>query len=208
IRCIFSEIDLLTRTHGSALFTRGQTQSLSVVTLGSLGESKILDGLTNEENKRFMLHYNFAPFCVGSIGRYGPTNRREIGHGSLGEKAFQSVLPSEEVFPYTIRVVSEILESNGSSSQASICSTSLSLMSAGVPIKNAVAGIAMGLIKEENEYVILTDIDGLEDNEGDMDFKISGTKNGITALQMDCKIKGISEEILQNTLISAQKALF
>lgn len=206
IRPLSTDIDLLPRTHGSALFTRGETQALSVTTLGALGEHQIIDGLGLEDQKRFMLHYNFPQFSVGETGRYGAPGRREIGHGALGEKALAQVIPSEEEFPYTIRVVSEILESNGSSSQASICAGCMSLMAAGVPIKAPVAGIAMGLITHENEYTILTDIQGMEDHLGDMDFKVAGTKEGITALQMDIKIKGITEEILKEALAQAKKA--
>lgn len=206
IRPLSTGIDLLPRTHGSALFTRGETQALSVTTLGALGEHQIIDGLGLEDQKRFMLHYNFPQFSVGETGRYGAPGRREIGHGALGEKALAQVIPSEEEFPYTIRVVSEILESNGSSSQASICAGCMSLMAAGVPIKAPVAGIAMGLITHEDEYTILTDIQGMEDHLGDMDFKVAGTKDGITALQMDIKIKGITEEILKEALAQAKKA--
>ena len=206
IRKLSTDIDLLPRTHGSALFTRGETQALSVTTLGALGEHQILDGLGLEDQKRFMLHYNFPQFSVGETGRYGAPGRREIGHGALGEKALLQVIPSEEEFPYTIRVVSEILESNGSSSQASICAGCMSLMAAGVPIKAPVAGIAMGLITHEDDYTILTDIQGMEDHLGDMDFKVAGTSNGITALQMDIKIKGITEEILKESLTQAKKA--
>ena len=201
-----TDIDLLPRTHGSALFTRGETQSLSVVTLGALGEHQILDGLSPEDQKRFMLHYNFPQFSVGETGRYGAPGRREIGHGALGERALAQVIPSEEEFPYTIRVVSEILESNGSSSQASICAGCMALMAAGVPIKAPVAGIAMGLITKGNDYTILTDIQGMEDHLGDMDFKVAGTKDGICALQMDIKIKGITKEILKEALEQAKKA--
>ena len=206
IRPLSTDIDLLTRTHGSALFTRGQTQSLSVTTLGALGEHQILDGLDIETEKRFMLHYNFPAFSVGETGRYGAPGRREIGHGALGERALAQVIPSEEEFPYTIRVVSEILESNGSSSQASICAGCMSLMAAGVPIKAPVAGIAMGLITAGNDYTILTDIQGMEDHLGDMDFKVAGTRNGICALQMDIKIKGVTKEILEEALAQAKKA--
>ena len=206
IRPLSAEIDFLPRTHGSALFTRGQTQSLSVTTLGALGEHQILDGLGLEDSKRFMLHYNFPQFSVGETGRYGAPGRREIGHGALGEKALLQVIPSEDEFPYTIRVVSEILESNGSSSQASICAGCMSLMAAGVPIKAPVAGIAMGLISEGENYTILTDIQGMEDHLGDMDFKVAGTKDGICALQMDIKIKGITKEILKEALSQAKKA--
>ncbi|MFA5692877.1 MAG: polyribonucleotide nucleotidyltransferase, partial [Acholeplasmataceae bacterium] len=205
IRPLESIIDLLPRTHGSALFTRGQTQALGTVTLGSLGENQIIDGLEIAEvTKRFMLHYNFPPFSVGETGRYGAPGRREIGHGALGEKAILQVLPDEDEFPYSIRVVSEILESNGSSSQATICAASLSLMAAGVPIKSPVAGIAMGLIKEGDDYTILSDIQGMEDHEGDMDFKVAGTKDGITALQMDIKITGITKEIMEEALAQAK----
>jgi len=208
IRPLDAMIDLLPRTHGSAVFTRGQTQSLATTTLGAIGEHQILDGLGIEETKRFMLHYNFPAFSVGEIGRYGSPGRREIGHGALGEKALSAVIPSEEEFPYTIRVVSEILESNGSSSQATICAGCLSLMAAGVPIKSPVAGIAMGLITDKlgKKHTILTDIQGLEDHMGDMDFKVAGTKEGITALQMDIKIKGVTKEILKEALAQAKKA--
>ena len=206
IRPLSTDIDLLPRTHGSALFTRGQTQSLSVVTLGALGEHQILDGLSIEDEKRFMLHYNFPQFSVGETGRYGAPGRREVGHGALGERALAQVIPSEEEFPYTIRVVSEILESNGSSSQASICAGCMALMAAGVPIKAPVAGIAMGLITNNDDYTILTDIQGMEDHLGDMDFKVAGTKDGICALQMDIKIKGITKEILKEALTQAKKA--
>ena len=208
IRPLSTDIDLLPRTHGSALFTRGQTQSLATVTLGALGEHQILDGLGIEDAKRFMLHYNFPPFSVGETGRYGAPGRREIGHGALGERALSYVIPSEEEFPYTIRVVSEILESNGSSSQATICAGTMALMAAGVPIKKPVAGIAMGLITHEDEYTILTDIQGMEDHLGDMDFKVAGTRDGITALQMDIKIDGINREILKEALAQAKKARF
>ncbi|MBR6690694.1 MAG: polyribonucleotide nucleotidyltransferase [Bacilli bacterium] len=206
IRPISTDIDLLPRTHGSALFTRGETQSLSVTTLGALGEHQILDGLDLETEKRFMLHYNFPQFSVGETGRYGAPGRREIGHGALGERALAQVIPSEEEFPYTIRVVSEILESNGSSSQASICAGCMSLMAAGVPIKAPVAGIAMGLITYGDDYTILTDIQGMEDHLGDMDFKVAGTRNGICALQMDIKIKGITKDILKEALAQAKQA--
>ena len=208
IRPLSASIDLLARTHGSALFTRGQTQALAVTTLGALGEHQVLDGLELEDEKRFMLHYNFPQFSVGETGRYGSPGRREIGHGALGERALSQVIPSEKEFPYTIRVVSEILESNGSSSQASICAGCLSLMAAGVPIKAPIAGIAMGLItdKDEKNYTILTDIQGLEDHMGDMDFKVAGTRKGICALQMDIKIKGVTKEILSEALAQAKKA--
>ena len=206
IRPLSTDIDLLPRTHGSALFTRGETQCLAVTTLGALGEHQILDGLSLEDEKRFMLHYNFPQFSVGETGRYGAPGRREIGHGALGERALLQVIPSEDEFPYTIRVVSEILESNGSSSQASICAGCMSLMAAGVPIKNPVAGIAMGLITSDDDYTILTDIAGMEDHLGDMDFKVAGTKDGICALQMDIKIKGVTREILKEALEQAKKA--
>lgn len=205
IRPLSSRIDVLPRTHGSAMFTRGQTQSLSVTTLGSLSDGQIIDGLGLEDQKRFMLHYNFPQYSVGETGRYGQPGRREVGHGALGERALAQVIPSEEEFPYTIRVVSEILESNGSSSQASICAGCMSLMAAGVPIKAPVAGIAMGLITYGDYYTILTDIQGLEDHLGDMDFKVAGTRTGITALQMDIKIRGIKFEILKEALAQAKK---
>ena len=206
IRKLSTDIDILPRTHGSALFTRGETQALSITTLGALNEHQIIDGLSMEDQKRFMLHYNFPQFSVGETGRYGAPGRREIGHGALGEKALAQVIPSEEEFPYTIRVVSEILESNGSSSQASICAGCMSLMAAGVPIKAPVAGIAMGLITHEDKYTILTDIQGMEDHLGDMDFKVAGTEKGITALQMDIKIAGITEQILKEALLQAKEA--
>ena len=206
IRPLSTDIDLLPRTHGSSLFTRGETQALAVTTLGALGEQQVLDGISLEAEKRFMLHYNFPAFSVGETGRYGSPGRREIGHGALGERALLQVLPTEEEFPYTIRVVSEILESNGSSSQATICAGSMSLMAAGVPIKAPVAGIAMGLITKDDKYTILTDIQGMEDHLGDMDFKVAGTKNGICALQMDIKIKGINKNILKEALDQAHSA--
>ena len=206
IRPLSTDIDLLPRTHGSALFTRGETQSLAVTTLGALGEHQILDGLSLEAEKRFMLHYNFPAFSVGETGRYGAPGRREIGHGALGERALLQVMPSEEEFPYTVRVVSEILESNGSSSQATICAGCMSLMAAGVPIKAPVAGIAMGLITHGKDYIILTDIQGMEDHLGDMDFKVAGTREGICSLQMDIKIKGITKQILKEALAQAKDA--
>ena len=206
IRPLSTDIDLLPRTHGSALFTRGETQALSITTLGALNEHQVLDGLSLEDQKRFMLHYNFPQFSVGETGRYGSPGRREIGHGALGEKALSRVMPTEEEFPYTVRIVSEILESNGSSSQASICAGCMSLMAAGVPIKAPVAGIAMGLITHGKDYTILTDIQGMEDHLGDMDFKVAGTKDGITALQMDIKISGITKDILKEALAQAKKA--
>ena len=208
IRPLSTDLDLLPRTHGSALFTRGETQSLATVTLGALGEHQILDGLGIEDTKRFMLHYNFPAFSVGETGRYGAPGRREIGHGALGERALSYVIPSEEEFPYTIRVVSEILESNGSSSQATICAGTMALMAAGVPIRKPVAGIAMGLITSGEDYTILTDIQCMEDHLGDMDFKVAGTKDGITALQMDIKISGITKDILKEALAQAKKARF
>ena len=204
IRPLASRIDVLPRTHGSALFTRGQTQSLGVVTLGNLSDEQIIDDLTQEENKRFMLHYNFPAFSVGEVGFSRAPGRREIGHGALGERALAQVIPSKEDFPYTIRIVSEILESNGSSSQATICSGSMALMAAGVPIKAQVAGIAMGLVKKDEHYTILTDIQGMDDHLGDMDFKVAGTSEGITALQMDIKIEGLSEQILKESLEQAR----
>lgn len=206
IRPLEAYIDLLPRTHGSGLFQRGETQVLATTTLGALGEHQILDGLGLEESKRFMLHYNFPQFCVGETGRYGAPGRREVGHGALGERALLEVIPSEDEFPYTIRVVSEVLESNGSSSQATICAGCLSLMAAGVPIKAPVAGIAMGLIQNGEKYTILTDIQGLEDHMGDMDFKVAGTNEGITALQMDIKIKGVTKDILKEALDQAKIA--
>ncbi len=206
LRPLESEIDLLARAHGSALFTRGQTQALGTVTLGALREAQIIDNISLEEDKRFMLHYNFPQYSVGSTGRYGSPGRREIGHGALGERALSQVIPSENEFPYTIRIVSEILESNGSSSQATICAGSLALMAAGVPIKAPVAGIAMGLIKKGDDYTILTDIQGLEDHFGDMDFKVAGTRDGICSLQMDIKISGITKEIFKEALAQAKKA--
>ncbi len=208
IRPLKAEVDILPRTHGSAVFTRGETQALATTTLGALNEHQILDGLGLEDTKRFMLHYNFPAYCVGEVGRYGSPGRREIGHGALGERALLQVMPSEEEFPYTVRVVSEIMESNGSSSQATICAGCMSLMAAGVPIKAPVAGIAMGLITSNDgkKYTILTDIQGLEDHMGDMDFKVAGTKKGITALQMDIKIKGITPEILKEALAQAKLA--
>ncbi len=204
IRPLASRVNLLPRTHGSGLFTRGQTQALSVCTLGALGDVQILDGLDLEESKRFMHHYNFPQFSVGETGPIRGPGRREIGHGALGEKALERVIPSEEEFPYTIRVVSEVLESNGSSSQASICAGTLALMDAGVPIKAPVAGIAMGLVKTGDDYSILSDIQGMEDAFGDMDFKVAGTEKGITALQMDIKIEGLSKDILEESLTQAR----
>ena len=208
IRPLSTDIDMLPRTHGSALFTRGETQALAVTTLGALNEYQALDGISLEAEKHFMLHYNFPQFSVGETGRYGSPGRREIGHGALGERCLKQVMPSEEEFPYTVRVVSEILESNGSSSQATICAGCMSLMAAGVPIKAPVAGIAMGLItsKDGSDYTILTDIQGMEDHLGDMDFKVGGTRSGICSLQMDIKIKGITKEILKEALVQAKDA--
>lgn len=208
IRPLSGEIDILPRTHGSAVFTRGETQALAVTTLGALNEYQVLDGISLEAEKHFMLHYNFPQFSVGETGRYGAPGRREIGHGALGERCLKQVMPSEEEFPYTVRVVSEILESNGSSSQATICAGCMSLMAAGVPIKAPVAGIAMGLItsKDEKNYTILTDIQGMEDHLGDMDFKVGGTRKGICSLQMDIKIKGITKQILKEALAQAKEA--
>lgn len=205
IRPLSSEVHILPRTHGSGLFTRGQTQALSVCTLGALGDVQILDGLGIEESKRFMHHYNFPHFSVGETGPIRSPGRREIGHGALGERALEPVIPDETEFPYTIRLVSEVLESNGSTSQASICASTLALMDAGVPIKAPVAGIAMGLVMSGEHYTILTDIQGMEDHLGDMDFKVAGTPNGITALQMDIKIKGLSKEILAEALEQARE---
>ncbi|KGX88398.1 polyribonucleotide nucleotidyltransferase [Pontibacillus litoralis] len=205
IRPLSSRIGVLPRTHGSGLFTRGQTQALSVCTLGALGDVQILDGLDLEESKRFMHHYNFPSFSVGETGPMRGPGRREIGHGALGERALEQVIPSEKDFPYTIRLVSEVLESNGSTSQASICASTLAMMHAGVPIKSPVAGIAMGLVKSGEDYTVLTDIQGMEDALGDMDFKVAGTAQGVTALQMDIKIDGLSREILEEALAQAKK---
>lgn len=205
IRPLDSQVDLLPRVHGSAMFTRGQTQVISVTTLGPLGDNQIIDDLTDVEEKRFMHQYNFPPYSVGEVGRMGSPGRREIGHGALGERALLQVLPSEEEFPYAIRTVAEVVESNGSSSQASICAGTMSLMAAGVPIKAPVAGVAMGLIQNGENYSILTDIQGMEDHYGDMDFKVAGTREGITALQMDIKCKGITREIFKEALAQAHK---
>ncbi|WP_312039580.1 polyribonucleotide nucleotidyltransferase [Macrococcoides bohemicum] len=204
IRPLSSEVGLLPRAHGSGLFTRGQTQAFSIATLGALGEHQIIDGLGIEEEKRYMHHYNFPNFSVGETGPVRAPGRREIGHGALGERALLQVIPDEKEFPYTIRVVSEVLESNGSSSQASICGSTLALMDAGVPIKAPVAGIAMGLVKKDEHYTILSDIQGMEDALGDMDFKVAGTSKGITAIQMDIKIDGLSEDILREALEQAR----
>lgn len=208
IRPLNSQVDLLPRVHGSALFTRGETQVLSTTTLGALNDNQIIDDLTVVDSKRFMHHYNFPPYCVGETGRMGNPGRREIGHGALGERALVQVLPSVDEFPYTIRTVADVMESNGSSSQASICAGTMSLMAAGVPIKAPVAGIAMGLIMDDNsgKYTVLTDIQGMEDHFGDMDFKVAGTKNGITALQMDIKVTGITKNIFEEALAQAHKA--
>ena len=208
VRPLDAQVDLLPRVHGSAMFTRGETQVLSACTLGALGEVQKIDGLGMEDQKRFMHHYNFPPYCVGETGRMGNPGRREIGHGALGERALAQVLPSVDEFPYTIRTVADVMESNGSSSQASICAGTMSLMAAGVPIKAPVAGIAMGLIMDDNsgKYTVLTDIQGMEDHFGDMDFKVAGTKNGITALQMDIKVTGITKNIFEEALAQAHKA--
>ncbi len=205
IRPISIELGLLKRTHGSALFTRGETQSLTTLTLGTKSDEQIVDGLQEEYSKRFLLHYNFPPFSVGETGRYGGVGRREIGHGNLAERALKFILPVEEQFPYTIRLNSDILESNGSSSMATVCAGSLSLFDGGVPVKKAIGGIAMGLIKEDERYVILSDILGNEDHLGDMDFKVAGSKEGITAIQMDIKIQGISYEIMEKALAQAKE---
>lgn len=205
IRPLSSQIGILPRTHGSGLFTRGQTQALSICTLGAMGDVQILDGLGIEEEKRFMHHYNFPSFSVGETGPIRGPGRREIGHGALGERALEPIVPSEKDFPYTIRLVSEVLESNGSTSQASICASTLAMMDAGVPIKAPVAGIAMGLVKSGEHYTVLSDIQGMEDHLGDMDFKVAGTAKGVTALQMDIKIKGLSREILEEALQQAKK---
>jgi len=206
IRPLDAQVDLLPRVHGSALFTRGETQVLSVCTLGAIGDNQIIDDLTDIEEKQFMHHYNFPPYSVGEVGRMGSPGRREIGHGALGERALLQVLPSQEEFPYCIRLVAEVLESNGSSSQASICAGSMALMAAGVPIKAPVSGIAMGLVKRGDNYTVLSDIQGMEDHFGDMDFKVAGTDEGITALQMDIKIDGLSKAILEEALAQAKVA--
>lgn len=205
VRPITCEVDLLARTHGSALFTRGQTQALTITTLGAIGDEQILDGLGTEESKRYMHHYNFPAFSVGETRPSRGPGRREIGHGALAERALVPMIPSEDVFPYTIRLVSEILESNGSSSMASVCGSTMSLMSAGVPIKRPVSGVAMGLVKEGDNYTILTDIQGMEDALGDMDFKVAGTTEGVTAIQMDIKIEGLTREILTDALAQARR---
>ena len=205
IRPLESEVGLLPRAHGSGLFTRGQTQALSVLTLGALGDYQLIDGLGPEQEKRFMHHYNFPNFSVGETGPVRAPGRREIGHGALGERALQYIIPDTTEFPYTVRIVSEVLESNGSSSQASICGSTLALMDAGVPIKAPVAGIAMGLVTREDSYTILTDIQGMEDALGDMDFKVAGTKEGITAIQMDIKIDGLTREVIEEALEQARQ---
>lgn len=204
IRPLSSEVGVLPRTHGSGLFTRGQTQALSICTLGPLGDVQIIDGIGLEESKRFMHHYNFPQFSVGETGPIRAPGRREIGHGALGERALEAVIPDENDFPYTLRLVAEVLESNGSTSQASICASTLAMMDAGVPLKAPVAGIAMGLVKKGEHYTILTDIQGMEDHLGDMDFKVAGTSKGITALQMDIKIDGLSKTILEEALEQAK----
>ena len=211
IRPLDAQVDLLPRTHGSAMFTRGQTQVIAITTLGAKSDEQIIDNLTDEETRHWMHHYNFPPYSVGEVGRMGAPGRREIGHGALGERALSYVIPSAEEFPYTIRTVAEVVESNGSSSQASICASCMSLMAAGVPIKGIVSGIAMGLISSgpldgKHPYTILTDIQGLEDHFGDMDFKVAGTEHGITALQMDIKIKGVTKEVLREALAQANVA--
>ncbi len=204
VRPITIELGILPRTHGSALFTRGETQSLTTVTLGTKNDEQIIDGLREEYTKRFMLHYNFPPFSVGEVGRMTGVGRREIGHGNLAERALKMVLPGEEIFPYTVRVISDILESNGSSSMATVCAGSLAMMDAGIGITKGVAGIAMGLVKEDERFAILSDILGNEDHLGDMDFKVAGTTDGITAFQMDIKIQGISFEIMEKALQQAR----
>ncbi len=205
VRPISIETGLLPRTHGSALFTRGETQSLTTLTLGSKNDEQIIDGLQTEYKKRFLLHYNFPPFSVGETGRYSGTGRREVGHGNLAERSLKYIVPEEAVFPYTIRINSDILESNGSSSMATVCAGCLALMDGGVPVKTHIAGIAMGLIKEDDKYAILTDILGNEDHLGDMDFKVAGSENGVTGIQMDIKIQGISFEIMENALAQAKE---
>ncbi len=208
IRPITIELGLLPRTHGSALFTRGETQSLTTVTLGTKNDEQTVDGLTDEYTKKFMLHYNFPPFSVGEVGRMSGVGRREIGHGNLAERALKMMFPSEEQFPYTVRIISDILESNGSSSMATVCAGSLAMMDGGVPIQKAVAGIAMGLVKEGDKFAVLSDILGNEDHLGDMDFKVAGTRDGITAFQMDIKIQGISFEIMETALYQAKEGRF
>ncbi len=204
IRQIDIEIGVLPRTHGSALFTRGETQALVTATLGTGDDAQRLESYEGEQKRRFMLHYNFPPYSVGEVGRMTGTGRREIGHGALAQRAIEAVLPDEKDSPYTIRIVSDITESNGSSSMASVCGASLALMQAGIPLKGAVAGIAMGLVKEGDKYAILTDIAGAEDHYGDMDFKVAGTRKGITAMQMDIKIMGITPQIMREALEQAR----
>src|SRR5690606_3690942 len=205
VRPITIELGNLPRTHGSALFTRGETQSLTTVTLGTKNDEQTVDGLLQEYTKKFMLHYNFPPFSVGEVGRMTGVGRREIGHGNLAERSLKQVFPADEAFPYTVRVISDILESNGSSSMATVCAGSLAMMDAGVPVSGAVSGIAMGLVKEGDQYAILSDILGNEDHLGDMDFKVAGTSTGITGFQMDIKIQGISFEIMENALHQAKE---
>jgi polyribonucleotide nucleotidyltransferase len=205
VRPITIELGVLPRTHGSALFTRGETQSLTTVTLGTKSDEQIIDGLFEEQRKKFMLHYNFPPFCVGEVGRMFGVGRREIGHGNLAERALKMVFPEESNFPYTVRIISDILESNGSSSMATVCAGSLAMMDGGIPVKKAVSGIAMGLVKEGDKYAVLSDILGNEDHLGDMDFKVAGTDEGITAFQMDIKIQGISFEIMEKALHQAKE---
>src|SRR6202030_1962368 len=204
VREIWIEAGILPRTHGSAIFTRGETQALVTTTLGTSDDMQRLEGFEGEAKKRFFIHYNFPPFSVGEVGFMRGAGRREIGHGALAERAISGVLPTEEAWPYAMRVVSDILESNGSSSMATVCGASLSLMDAGVPLKAAVAGIAMGLVKEGEQYAILTDIAGAEDHYGDMDFKVAGTRNGITAMQMDIKIPGITGQIMREAMEQAR----
>src|SRR5262245_57189992 len=203
VRPITSEVHVLPRTHGSALFTRGETQAIVVATLGTGEDEQFVDALESTRKERFMLHYNFPPFSVGETGRMGSPGRREIGHGKLAWRAVHPLMPTPEEFPYTVRVVSEITESNGSSSMATVCASSLALMDAGVPLKRPVAGIAMGLILEDKRYAVLSDILGDEDHLGDMDFKVAGTEQGVTSLQMDIKIAGITEEIMKVALAQA-----
>jgi polyribonucleotide nucleotidyltransferase len=205
VRPITIELGVLPRTHGSALFTRGETQSLTTITLGTKSDEQIIDGLSEGYTKKFMLHYNFPPFSVGEVGRMFGVSRREIGHGNLAERALKLVFPEESSFPYTVRIISDILESNGSSSMATVCAGSLAMMEAGVPLKRAVSGIAMGLVKEGERYAVLSDILGNEDHLGDMDFKVAGTQEGITAFQMDIKIQGISFEIMEKALHQAKE---
>jgi polyribonucleotide nucleotidyltransferase len=205
VRPISIELGILPRPHGTALFTRGETQSLTTLTLGAKGDEQIIDGLQPEYKKRFLLHYNFPPFSVGETGRFSGVGRREVGHGNLAERSLKNIIPAEDKFPYIVRLNSDILESNGSSSMATVCAGSLALMDGGVPVKCAIAGIAMGLVKEENQFAILTDILGNEDHLGDMDFKVAGSENGITALQMDIKIQGISYEIMEKALAQAKE---